>query len=215
MTTVLVFQRALPDYRVDVFNSLARECNLTVIYGNKSSIDNTTRNISFLTRSAFYKQSRIGFSWYWSHLFTRLNADAILLPLEPRCISLPIVLIRSVILKKRIVFWTQGFSKTNSGRFSRVLYSVYSRFVDRVIVYGNRGERELSEIFGETYIARNTIHYSPSLLSMVRSCKLDRMKNKTIQELNVLVVSRLQDRNQMELLYEALSIISETISTVF
>lgn len=210
MITILAFQRALPDYRVDVFNSLARECELTVIYGDKKSIENTSRDVRFSTRRAFYKQSKLGFSWYWSHLFTRLNAEAILLPLEPRCISLPIVVIRAVILNRRIVFWTQGYSKTNSGRFSRVLYSLYSRVVNRVIVYGRRGERELSKIFSETFIASNTIHYSPKLLSMVQNSKLERLRTKTSQELNVLIVSRLQDRNRLELLYEALNIVSET-----
>ena len=210
MTTVIAFQRALPDYRVDVFNSLARECELTVIYGDKKSIDNTSRDIRFSTRQAFYKQSKLGFSWYWSHLFTSLNAEAILLPLEPRCISLPIIVVRAVFLKRRIVFWTQGYSKTNSGRFSRTLYFLYSIVVNRVIIYSRRGERELSTIFKETFIASNTIHYSPDLLSMVQSCKLERVRKKRSQELNVLIVSRLQDRNRLELLFEALKIVSET-----
>lgn len=212
---VVIFQRALPAYRVPIFQILAKRLRggLHVVHGTASSlgaaasVDGFSCSTTRYTENAFF-----GLSSLAAHTNEVLKGrfDVAVLAWEARCVTLPVAMIRCAYAGIPIVLWGQGFSKTSTAHLGPILRSAIAMPATALVVYDETTAENLARLGKPVFVANNTIDVPSQSRAWARERRSLRLSNKlfasTEDALSILVCTRLQARNRLDLLADAIKI---------
>jgi glycosyltransferase involved in cell wall biosynthesis len=143
---VVIVQGLIPDYRVGFYTSLRERLGdeLVVVSGEDDfavSIDHVASMSDVLVRNRFLLRRRL--LWQSGAVTPAVRADVAVLLLNPRVLTMWVILLARRVLRRRTVLW--GHAWPREGRESRTdrLRGTMRRLADTLIVYTDTEAREL------------------------------------------------------------------------
>ncbi len=210
---VVLFQRALPEYRVPVFSLLSERLGgrLEVVHGTSPELGVAARIEGFRHRDAVHRESRrFGLAALSGHLTVPLAGrfDVAVLAWEARCVTLPLAIARCRAAGLGVVLWGQGFSKSGRGGMGVRLRNRLARAADALVVYDDRTAQDLAFLERPVFVARNTVHVPVAERERARHARQRRLARRqslpaAVRPLSLLVCTRLQERNRLDVLADA------------
>lgn len=209
---VVLFQRMLPVYRIPIFQLLFERLNgaLDVVHGTSTELG-AEQVEGFRHRETTYCESKmLGLTMYSGHMTLPLRGfyDVAILAWEARCVTLPLAIARCRMAGLGVVLWGQGFSKLPSNRIGDLLRKQVAQAADVLVVYDDETAANLQLLGKPVFVARNTIQVPKAQQLRARNERLRRLayiKSQPVPQrpLSVLVCTRLQQRNRLDVLADA------------
>lgn len=216
---VVLFQRALPVYRVPIFQMFSERLNgaLEVVHGTPTPPGASEMAVDLRHRETAYLESaRAGLSMYSGHLTLPLRDiyDVAILAWEARCVTLPLAIARCRSAGLGVVLWGQGFSKSSSGNIGALLRNYLAQAADALVVYDDETAASLDFLLKPVFVARNTIQVPEAQRQRARSERARRLHMRQARPLSeaplsLLVCTRLQQRNRFDVLADAARLYAE------
>ena len=214
---VVMLQPSMATYRVPVFRELARRpgIDLLVCYGKVRELRNGEPEGFPSMYVPYYAFSVPGGGFVWqmapNSLVSPKRCDVLVLSWNVRFLALPLVLLKSRLLRIPTVLWGHGYSK-HEHPFKRSLRSMLARLADAVVFYNYGAADDLATNAlprARTFVALNTVDQSPVRVQYdywsQRPGDLAAFKaEKRLGEgPNLLFVSRLMPQNNLSLALQA------------
>lgn len=145
---IILLQAAIPDYRqafLDSLTSLLGEKFL--IYAGEVQFESTVRtniqigNVLRLIKNHYLLGRR--FLWQSIPLKKLLRADVVILELNPRILSVWVVLLLRAVLRRRTVLWGHAWSRKGRGSKTNFFRPIMWYLADALLMYT---EREADEV---------------------------------------------------------------------
>lgn len=216
---VVLFQRALPAYRVPIFQLLSARLSgaLEVVHGTSATLGIAEQPNGFRHRETTYLESRrLGVAMYASHLTLPLGSgyDVAVLAWEARCVTLPLAIARCRMAGLGVVLWGQGYSKSSNRGLGNVLRNQIAQAADALVVYDDETAASLAFLGKPVFVARNTIHVPQAQRMRARTERANRLsqihtQSSSVRPLSLLVCTRLQERNRLDVLADASRLYAE------
>lgn len=160
---VIIFQGQIPQYRVPIFNEIAKKYELLVVYSD----GNTPKNIEFEVKkvSSFIFKS---FIFLKTNIFRLVKeADAIITMLDSSYI--PTQLLSRTKHRKKTILWGIGVAASYSSRFDSdprtvLVYSKYIKRVEAALFYSEYPVKKYIEngvLEDKLFVANNTVEVLP------------------------------------------------------
>jgi len=215
---VVIHQPALPYYRIPVFRELATRSGvvLSVLHGSEVGVPQAAPN-GFEAKESPIRTVGTRAAFYWAPdqwtLFTRTRPDVVVLNWNVRYLGLVPSLLRAKHRDVGVVLWGHGFSKKES-RVRRWARLAVGRLADVVVLYDHNTAGELVHQHGfardRVFVAPNTIDQDPikaaQALVTADPGRLEAFKTEhKLTDRTVLFLSRLDPRNRVDVLLEAVA----------
>ena len=209
---IIIFEPALPNYRIDFFNRINNFQNLELnVYYSDS-------NLGILTRSKYkykwaHKIGKIvqilpGIYWQFGSMAINISkADYIVLSGAPRNLSMLLILLKAKLRNKKIVWMGQYWSGT-SQKWRHRIRLIISKLATALIFYT---DHEVEKFKKDGWISNQPIGALNNGLD-IRNIAAKRTKYfSKNRALNVLFIGRLTKKANLELLIEAFKILDSSI----
>jgi glycosyltransferase involved in cell wall biosynthesis len=225
---VVVQQRALPSYRVPVYQELARRegIDLTLVYGRNPLISNVEPD-GFSARhepSWFIRTPMRTLYWHnaqWRYA-TRRRADVLILDGSIQHLSLVPALRRARRRGVPAILWTHGYSKNDVSWRRRLRHAAF-RLASGLLLYDHETARRfVAEGFDadRLFVALNSLDQAP-IRAASASWRGDPGRLSAFREEHdlapgpvVLFVSRLEGANRLDMLLHAAADLKGTFPTL-
>ncbi|MCG8454120.1 MAG: glycosyltransferase [Spirochaetales bacterium] len=171
--------------------------------------------------TGYHESSKLGLAMYSGHITLPLRGiyDVAVFAWEARCATLPLAIARCRMAGLGVVLWGQGFSKSSSKSIGKLVRNQVALAADAIVVYDDETAKNLQQLGKPVFVARNTIQVPQAQRLRardLRSHRLAQAESKTFQKrpLSVIVCTRLQQRNRIDLLADASKLYAETYGPI-
>ncbi|HFT1550815.1 TPA: glycosyltransferase [Klebsiella quasipneumoniae subsp. similipneumoniae] len=210
---IVLTQMAIADYRnqfirhlVDAMND--RDMQFKIVVG-EGYFEESTKTSKFVLsleettviRNSFFFKRRLAFQ----HLPWRtvLKADILICELNPRIISVWLVLFLRKILNKKTVFWGHVWARKGKESKTEKIRNLMRKASSSLLLYTNNQKQELLNAYGEKCKKDNEIFVAPNSLYY----RKDMMNVLSSKSTGVIYVGRLVSSKKVDVLIKAIPLV--------
>ncbi|HDH0371309.1 TPA: glycosyltransferase family 4 protein [Klebsiella variicola subsp. variicola] len=210
---IVLTQMAIADYRnqfirhlVDVMNE--HDMKFKIIVGEEyfEESTKTSRFVLSLENSKVIKNSFLfKRKLAYQHLpwNTVLKADILICELNPRILSVWLVLFLRKILNKKTIFWGHVWARKGRNSKTEKIRNLMRKLSSSLLLYTNNQKKELLDFYGESCKESNAIFIAPNSLYY----RKDMTNVLSAQSTGVIYVGRLVASKKVDVLIKAIPLV--------
>lgn len=221
---ISIQQPSIPTYRRPLFEKLSRKVNLLLLYG----FDGVPSDLPDEIIKQYFplktlKLSKLTLKWHTAQLAAvNSKSDVAILSWDVQYLSLWFALLKSILLRKKIILWGHGYSK-NENKIKRFIRNIPVFLADAVLLYDYHTAEEFKKIKvvkKKIFVAPNSLDQSiityatRNCLNSISSLDTFKIVNNIEESFNIICIGRIYKDNKMDLLIESFKHLSPQINNI-